>query len=82
MTKHPLSQTALRRNNLATIIAYLQFCRENPRYYPSFANQLRIMDWISERRKEMLAEGRPHWVPTQRDYWLALWDCWDDLVQR
>jgi len=78
----PPSKTAQRRNSLATFMAYLQFCRENPRYYPCFANQLRIMDWVSERRKEMIEEGRRNWVPTQRDYWLALWDCWDGLVKR
>jgi hypothetical protein len=29
----------------------------------------------------MRAEGRPHWVPSERDFWLAMWDCWDDLVE-
>ena len=75
------NHTAQRRNRLATFIGYLRFCRETPRYYPCLANQLRIMDWVAERRKEMLAEGRPHWVPGERDFWLAMWDCWDDLVK-
>jgi len=76
-----LSSTARRRNGLATFIAYLCFCRETPRYHPCFANQLRIMDWIGERQIEMLAEGRPHWVPTDWDFWQAMRDCWDDLVK-
>jgi hypothetical protein len=75
------SQTAQRRNRLATIIAYHKFCCENPRYHHTMANQLRIMDWISERRIEMLADARPRWVPSERDYWQAMRDCWDDLVK-
>jgi len=46
------------------------------------SNQLRIFDGIDERRIEMLAEGRPHWVPNERDFELAMRDCWDDLVKR
>jgi hypothetical protein len=49
-------------------------------YRHTMANQLRIMDWINERRKEMLAEGRARWVPSERDCWQAMRDCWDDLV--
>lgn len=75
------SKTDQRRNSLATFMAYLQFCRENPHYAPCFGNQLRIMDWIDERRIEMEAEGRRHWVPTDWDFWEAMRDCWDDLVQ-
>jgi len=40
------------------------------------------MDWIDERRIEMLAEGRPHWVPSMDDFEHAMRDCWDDLVKR
>jgi hypothetical protein len=71
-----------RRNDLATFIEYLRFCRLHPAYDACFANQLRIFDWIDERRIEMLAEGRPHWVPNERDFEQAMWDCWDDLVKR
>lgn len=39
------------------------------------------MRWIDERREEMLAEGRPHWVPSEHDYWQAMRDSWDDLVK-
>ncbi len=74
------SQAAERRNVLATILAYHKFCCENPRYHHTMANQLRILDCIDERRIEMLAEGRPHWVPTEHDFWHAMRDCWDDLV--
>ena len=70
-----------RRNDLATFIQYLRFCRLNPAYYPSFANQLRIFNWIDERRIEMRAEGRPHWVPSTHDFEQAMRDCWDDLVK-
>jgi hypothetical protein len=70
-----------RQNDLATFIAYLKFCRRHPAYDPCWANQLRIFDWIDERRIEMLAEGRPHWVPSEHDYWQAMRDCWDDLVK-
>jgi hypothetical protein len=44
------------------------------------ANYLMLMDWIDERRIEMQAEGRPHWVPTDWDFWQAMRDCWDDLA--
>lgn len=37
--------------------------------HPCWANQLRIFGWIDERRIEMLAEGRLHWVPTEHDFW-------------
>jgi len=49
-------------------------------YHHSMANQIRIFDWIDERRIEMLAEGRPHWVPSTHDFEQAMRDCWDDLV--
>lgn len=71
-----------RRNNFATFLAYLRFCRLNPAYFDCMANQLQIFRWIDERRIEMLAEGRPHWVPSEHDYWQAMRDCWDDLVKR
>ena len=77
----PLGRRTRRQNNLATFLAYLKFCRLQPGYHACFANQLRIMDWISERQIEMLAEGRRQWVPTDRDFWLAMRDCWDDLVK-
>ena len=76
-----ITQRSQRRNDLATFLAYLKFCRQHPVYNACFANQLRIFDWIDERRIEMLAEGRPHWVPSERDFWLAERDCWDDLVK-
>lgn len=60
------SQTRQRRNRLVTFIAYLRFCQNTPMYPDSLANQLQIMRWIDERRIEMLAEGRPHWVPLIR----------------
>jgi hypothetical protein len=71
-----------RQNELASFLAYLNFCRLHSTYHPSWANQLRIMDWIDERRIEMRAEGRAHWVPSTRDFEQAERDCWDDLVQR
>ena len=70
-----------RQNDLATFLAYLKFCRLHPAYHACIANQLRIFDWIDERRIEMLAEGRPHWVPSTRDFEVAVRDCWDDLVK-
>jgi hypothetical protein len=41
-----------------------------------------LMYWIDERRIEMQAEGRRHWVPAVRDFEQAMRDCWDDLVQQ
>ena len=78
----PLSQKAQRQNDLATIIAYHRFCCKNSRYHHTMANQLHIFRWLDERRIEMLADGRPHWVPNDRDFEHAMWDCWDDLVKR
>jgi len=54
---------------------------QDPAYHPCWANQLRIFDWIDERRIEMVAEGRPHWVPSMNDFEQAERDCWDDLVK-
>lgn len=76
-----MNQRTQRRNNLATFLAYLKFCRLHPAYHPCWANQLRILDWVEERRIEMRAEGRLHWVPSERDFEHAMWDCWDDLVK-
>jgi hypothetical protein len=70
-----------RRNALATVIAYDRFCHLNSSYHHSMSNQMRIFDWIDERRIEMLAEGRPHWVPSERDFEQAMRDCWDDFVK-
>jgi len=78
----PLRRRSQRQNNLATFIAYLKFCRRHRAYHDCIANQLRIFDWVDERRIEMRAEGRPHWVPTEPDFWQAMRDCWDDLVKR
>jgi len=77
----PLRGRIQRQNSLATFLAYLKFCRQHPAYHPCCANQLRIFDWVDERRIEMLAEGRPHWVPSLRDFEMAERDCWDDLVK-
>jgi hypothetical protein len=76
-----MNQRTSRQNDLATFIAYLKFCRRHREYHDSLANQLRILDWIDERRIEMLAEGRPHWVPNDRDFEHAMWGCWDDLAK-
>ncbi len=76
-----LSRKDQKQNDLASFIEYLRFCRQHPAYHACIANQLRIFDWIDERRIEMLAEGRPHWVPNDRDFEQAMWDCWDDLVK-
>jgi len=80
-TKHPLSKTAQCRNSVATIIAYHRFCCKNRRYHHTMSNQLHMMRWVDDRRIEMLAEGRPHWVPNECDFEQAMWDCWDDLVK-
>ena len=81
MTAHTLSQKDQRQNDLATFLAYLKFCRLHSAYLACFANQLHIMDWIDERRIEMVAEGRPHWIPSLDDFERAMRDCWDDLVR-
>jgi len=76
-----ISRRTQRRNDLATFLSYLKFCRLHPSYHDCIANQLRIFDWVDERRIEMLAEGRRHWVPNDRDFEQAMRDCWDDLVK-
>ena len=77
----PLRRRSQRQNDLASFIEYLRFCRQNPAYHACIANQLRIFDWVDERRIEMRAEGRHHWVPSTRDFEQAERDCWDDLVK-
>ena len=76
-----MRQTAQRHNDLATVLAYDRFCRQYPAYRHSMSNQIRIFEWLDECRIEMLAEGRPHWVPSIRDFEQAERDCWDDLVK-
>jgi hypothetical protein len=74
------AQSAQKRISVATIIAYSRFRRECLAYHHSLANYLMLMHWIDERRIEMQAEGRRHWVPSIRDFEQAMRDCWDDLV--
>ena len=81
VARRAISRRTQRQNDLASFIEYLRFCRWHPAYNSCFANQLRIFDWIDERRIEMLAEGRPHWVPNDRDFGWLMRDCWDDLVK-
>jgi hypothetical protein len=81
MARPAISQRIQQRNSLATFLAYLRFCRWHSTYHDCIANQLRIFDWIDERRIEMLAEGRPHWVPSMDDFECAERDCRDDLVK-
>jgi hypothetical protein len=76
-----LSQKIQRQNNLATFIAYTRFCRLHPAYHQCWANQIRIFAWLDERRVEMFAECRPHWVPSTRDFEQAERDCADDFVK-
>ncbi len=76
-----MTQKSQRRNNLATFLAYLKFCRQHPAYCPCLANQIQIFEWLEDRRIEMMAEGRPHWVPSTHDFERAERDCWDDLVK-
>jgi hypothetical protein len=77
----PLSQREQLQIRCATARAYFRFCNECSAYPHNLANYLTIMDWIDERRIEMLAEGRPRWVLSEHDYWQAMRDCWDDLVK-
>ncbi len=71
-----------RQFSVATMGQYAKFCRERPSYHHSWPNQLRVMDWVHERRIEMLAEGRPHWVPSVEDFERGVRDCWDDLGEK
>ena len=77
----PLSQRAQQQISVATIIAYSRFRREGSAYRHTLANYLMLMHWIDERRIEMQAEGRRHWVPSVRDFEQAMRDCWDDLAR-
>jgi hypothetical protein len=81
VARRAISRRTQRQINLASFIEYLRFCRQHPAYHACIANQLRIFDWIDERRIEVLAEGRPHWVPSTDDFERAMRDCWDDLVK-
>jgi hypothetical protein len=63
----PLSQRDQQRISVATIIAYSRFRRECLAYHHTLANYLMLMHWIDERRIEMQAEGRRHWVPSVYD---------------
>ena len=81
VARRAISQRTQRQNELASFIEYLRFCRLRPSYHACIANQIHILDWVDERRIEMRAEGRPHWVPSERDFEHAMWDCWDDLVK-
>ena len=76
----PLSQKAQQRIRVATTLAYHRFRCESSRYHHTIANYLMLMGWIDERRIEMLAEGRRHWVPSLWEFEQAMRDCWDDLV--
>jgi hypothetical protein len=44
--RRPLRGKAQRKNNLATFLAYLKFCRLRPAYRACIANQIHILDWI------------------------------------
>ena len=77
----PLSQKSQQRISIATTMAYSRFRRECLAYHHSLANYLMLMDWIDDRRIEMLAEGRRYWVPSVRDFEQARRDCWDDLAK-
>lgn len=70
-----------RRSNLANFLTYLRFCRQHPAYRACFANQIQSFEWLEDRRIEMLAEGRPHWVPATHDFERAERDCRNDLVK-
>jgi len=58
-----------------------RFRREGSGYHHTLTNYLMLMGWIDERRIEMEAEGRRYWVPSDRDFWQAVRDCWDDLAK-
>ena len=76
----PLSQRDQQRISVATTLAYHRFRCECSAYHHTLGNYLMLMHWIDERRIEMQAEGRRHWVPSVRDFEQAMRDCWDDLV--
>jgi hypothetical protein len=80
--QYPLRRRSQRHNDVATILAYDRFCRQYTAYRHSMSNQIRIFEWIDERRIEMRDEGRPHWVPSTYDFERAVRDCGDDLVSR
>ena len=77
----PLSQREQQQISVASIIAYSRFRCECSQYHHSLGNYLMLMDWIDERRIEMQAEGRRHWVPSVRDFEQAMRYCWDDLAR-
>ena len=77
----PLSRRDQQRISVATTLAYHRFRCECSAYHHTLGNYLMLMHWIDERRIEMQAEGRRHWVPSVRDFEQAMRDCWDDLVR-
>ncbi len=82
MARRAISRRTKRQNDLATFLAYRKFCRLHPAYDACISNQIHIFGWIEERRIEMRAEGRHHWVPSEHDFWQAMRDCWDDIIKR
>jgi hypothetical protein len=76
-----LSQKTQQRIRVATTISYSRFRSECSSYHHTLANYLMLMDWIDQRRIEMQADGRRHWVPSSWDFEQAMRDCWDDLVK-
>jgi len=77
-----LSHQVQTQIEIATIITHCTFCGSHPEYYECWANQIRIMDWLDDRHIEMVAEGRPHWIPSMNDFERVARDCGDDLVKR
>ena len=78
----PLSQRDQQRTSVATTVAYHRFRCECSAHHHTLGNYLMLMHWVDQRRIEMLAEGRRHWVPSVRDFEQAMRDCWDDLVKQ
>jgi hypothetical protein len=79
--KVSMTQNTQRQIKIATLAAYIRFCRTHLAYRACLANQLWILNWVDERWIEMRAEGRPHWVPSMNDFEQAARDCADDLVK-
>jgi len=76
----PLSQRDQQRISVVTTLAYHRFRCECSAYHHTLGNYLMLMHWIDERRIEMQAKGRRHWVPSVRDFEQAMRDCRDDLI--
>jgi hypothetical protein len=65
----------------ASMMSPLSLPKSEPRAESRQRRSSAIRHLESRRLERRRAEGRPHWVPSMRDFEMAVRDCWDDLVK-